>query len=441
MTATAPRKDPHAELWRQVDQHLIRYGGSFAPVMIGRAQGSYVYDLDDRPILDFTSGQMCASLGHNHPEIVTAIEKACREAIHLFSGMLSPPVVELAASLGRLLPPELQKSMFLSTGGEANEAALRIAKLKTGGFEVVGLTGSWHGMTAGAGASTYMAGRRGYGPTMPGTFAIPAPYAYRCPVQHCAGSCDTTCLDIGFSQYDSQSVGAPAAVLAEPILSSGGMIVPPEGYFAKLTRLAHERGMLLIMDEAQTAFGRVGANFAFEQTGAAPDILTLSKTLGGGLPLAATVTSAAIEEECHRKGFLFYTSHLSDPLPAEVGLAVLRVLAAEHLAERAAALGDYLKAGLLALQQRYEVIGDVRGRGLLLGVELVKDRERREPDSAMGTRITRRCLELGLSMNIVSLPAMGAVWRIAPPLTVAKDEIDTGLSILDQALADCLGRG
>ncbi len=217
------------------------------------------------------------------------------------------------------------------------------------------------------------------------------------------------------------------------------MIVPPAGYFAKLKRLAHERGMLLILDEAQTAFGRVGANFAFEGSGATPDILTLSKTLGGGLPLAAAVTSAAIEEECHRKGFLFYTSHLSDPLPAEVGLAVLRVLAEEHLAERAVELGDYLRAGLLELQRRYEVIGDVRGRGLLLGVELVKDRERREPDSAMGTKITRRCLELGLSMNIVSLPAMGAVWRIAPPLTVSRQEIDSGLAILDQALKECVG--
>jgi 2,2-dialkylglycine decarboxylase (pyruvate) len=218
------------------------------------------------------------------------------------------------------------------------------------------------------------------------------------------------------------------------------MIVPPEGYFAKLTRLAHERGMLLILDEAQTAFGRLGANFAFEQIGVTPDILTLSKTLGGGVPLAAAVTSAEIEEDCHRKGFLFYTSHISDPLPAEVGLAVLRVLAAEHLAGRAAELGAHLKAGLVALQDRYEVIGDVRGRGLLLGVELVKDRETKEPDSQIGTRITRRCLELGLSMNIVSLPAMGAVWRIAPPLTASREEIDRGLEILDQAIGECVGR-
>jgi 2,2-dialkylglycine decarboxylase (pyruvate) len=438
MTTADPR--PHAELWQAVDDHLIRYGGSFAPVIAGEAKGSWVRDLDGRAILDFTSGQMCSTLGHSHPEIVEAIRGACDEAIHLFSGMLSPSVIGLAKALAEILPAPLTKSMFLSTGGEVNEAALKLAKLRTGGFEVVGLTGSWHGATGGAAASTYAAGRRGSGPPVPGTFALPAPNAYRCPIRHCTGTCDTTCLEVGFAQYDAQSVGKPAAVIAEPILSSGGVIEPPPGYFPKLKRMAAERGLLLILDEAQTAFGRVGANFACEQDGAVPDIITLSKTLGGGLPLSAMSTSREIEEDGHAKGFLFYTSHVSDPLPARVGLAVLAVLAREKLAERAKEMGTRLKDGLLDLKQRYEVIGDVRGRGLLLGVELVKDRQGCEPDAPLGARITRRCLELGLSMNIVSLPSMGAVWRIAPPLTVSTEEIDLGLSILDQAIADCVGR-
>ena len=431
---------PHADLWQTVDDHLIRYGGSFAPVIAGKAKGSWVHDIDGRAILDFTSGQMCSTLGHSHPEIVAAIQGACNEAIHLFSGMLSPSVIGLAKALAEILPPPLTKSMFLSTGGEVNEAALKLAKLKTGGFEVVGLTGSWHGATGGAASSTYAAGRHGSGPAAPGTFALPAPYAYRCPIRHCAGTCDTTCLEVGFAAYDAQSVGKPAAVIAEPILSSGGIIEPPAGYLPKLKAMAAERGLLLILDEAQTAFGRVGANFACEQDGVTPDIITLSKTLGGGLPLSAMSTSREIEEDGHAKGFLFYTSHVSDPLPARVGLAVLAVLAREKLAERAREMGAYLKNGLLDLKQRYEVIGDVRGRGLLLGVELVKDRHGRTPDAALGARITRRCLELGLSMNIVSLPAMGSVWRIAPPLTVSQDEIDLGLSILDQAIGDCVGR-
>lgn len=442
--ASSPAIDPAidpAALWQTVEDHLIRYGGSFAPMLIAKARGTYLYDQTGRAILDFTSGQMCATLGHNHPAVVEAIHKACEGVLHLYSGMLSPSVVQLAETLCQLLPPHLQKVMFVNTGSESNEVALRMAKLKTGGFEVIGLNGSWHGMTAGASASTYLTARKGYGPSMPGTMALPTPNCYRCPIQHCRTACDHTCLEVGFNLVDSQSVGAYAAVVAEPVLSAGGVIVPPEGYFERLQTLCRERGMLLILDEAQTAFGRLGSFFAFEQLGITPDILTLSKTLGGGLPLAATVTSAEIETDCYEKGFLFYTSHVSDPLPAEVGLAVLRVLITENLTQRAQAMGNYLKAGLLELQNRYEAIGDVRGRGLLLGVELVQDRDSRQPNHELGAKVTRRCMELGLSMNIATLPGLGSIWRIAPPLTVTPTELDQGLAILDQALSESIHSG
>ncbi len=419
-------------------RHMIRYGGEFVPFVIERASGSYIYDTSGRAILDFTSGQMCATLGHNHPSVIAAIEQCCERVMHLFSWMIAPPVIELCRELANLLPPTLQKVLLLSTGGESNEAALRMAKLKTGGFEIVGLTSSYHGMTSGAGASTYAAGRKGYGPAMPGVMAIPAPNCYRCPIRHCVDQCDLTCLEAGFEMVDNQSVGSLAACIAEPIVSAGGVLVPPAGYLPRLKQLCEGRRMLLILDEAQTGLGRLGANFAFEQDNVVPDILTLSKTLGGGLPLAATVTSDEIEAECHAKGFLHVTSHQSDPLPAAVGLAVLKVLAREQLATRAARLGQHLKSGLDQLQQRHEAIGDVRGRGLLWGVEIVKDRESREPDHEVGAAITRRCLDLGLNMNIVNFPGMSSVWRIAPPLTVSGDEIDTALTIMDQAIRECL---
>ena len=418
------------------DRHLIHYGFDFSPHVIESARGTVVRDVDGREILDFTSGQMCATLGHNHPAIVAAIEKACRDVLHLFSGMVSVPVVRLAEELAELLPPALQRMMFLSTGGEVNEAALRLAKLHTGRFEVAALTGSWHGMTAGASSLTYAAGHRGYGPAMPGTMALPAPNCYRCPIHHCRDRCDMACLEVGFAMIDAQSVGAPAAVIAEPVQSSGGVVVPPQGYLQRLKAECERRGMLLILDEAQTALGRLGANFAFELFGVVPDILTLSKTLGGGLPMAATVTSDAIAEDCERKGFIYLTSHVSDPLPAEVARAVLRVLAAEELNERARTMGAYLMRGLKDLQARYEPIGDVRGLGLLLGVELVKDRESREPNPELGGAVIRRCMELGLSMNIVAVGGMAAVWRIAPPLTATTAELDRGLAIIDQALGE-----
>src|SRR5919106_3235549 len=439
--ADGPERDGQergGRLQEAVGQHMIRYIGAFPPFFVERAEGSYVYDDRGRRILDFTSGQMCATLGHNHPEVVAAIHESCASAIHLFSWLLAPQVVELCAELAALLPPQLQKVILLNTGSEANEAALRMAKLVTGRHEVVGLTSSFHGLTGGARAATYSVGRRGYGPALPGSLAIPAPNPYRCPIRHCAGTCDLACLEVGFEQVDQQSTGALAAAIAEPIISTGGVIVPPAGYFPRLKELCEARGMLLILDEAQTAFGRVGSNFCFEQAGVVPDFLAVSKTLGGGVPLAAAITSPEIEEDCYRKGFVHVTSHVSDPLPAAVGLAVLEVLRRERLAERAVRLGERLEAGLRDLQQRYEVIGDVRGSGLLWGVELVTDRQSRRPNPAIGARITGRCLKLGLSMNIVSLPGLAIIWRIAPPLTATTDQIDEGLSILDQAIRECV---
>jgi len=192
--------------------------------------------------------------------------------------------------------------------------------------------------------------------------------------------------------------------------------------------------MLLILDEAQTGVGRTGMMFAFERDEVTPDILTLSKTLGAGLPLSAVVTSRAVEETCHDRGFLFYTTHVSDPLPAAVGLKVLEVVQRDGLVERARNAGQRLESGLRKLQQRFECIGDIRGRGLLLGVEVVKSRSGKEVAPDLGAAITRECMALGLSMNIVQLPGMGGVFRLAPPLTISDEEIDLGLTLLEQAM-------
>jgi 2,2-dialkylglycine decarboxylase (pyruvate) len=417
---------------------LVRYGGDAFSNLFTAARGTYVTDDEGRQILDFTSGQMCATVGHNHPAIVAAVKESCDTALHMFSGMLPEPVVRLAVKLSEWLPPPLKRSLFVNTGGESNEAALRMAKLVTGGYEVIGLGGSWHGTTGTAAAASYASDRRGYGPKVPGNHIIPEPNAYRCPIGHCRDACDMSCLKVGLGMFDVASDGAPAALIAEPVISSGGIIVPPDGYFQALREACDTRGMLLIYDEAQTAFGRLGARFAAEQLGVVPDIMTLSKTLGGGIPLAATVTSDDLEARAHDAGFSFYTSHVSDPLPALVGLAVLETIEKESLLDRAIEMGAYLRGGLDTLQQRYEVIGDVRGEGLLIGVELVKDRESREPHHALGARTTERCFQLGLSMNIRRRPERGSVWRIAPPLTVSRGEIDSALDILDRSLKDSL---
>jgi 2,2-dialkylglycine decarboxylase (pyruvate) len=419
-------------------RHLVRYGGGgdFMPFVAGRAEGSFVYDRNGRAVLDFTSGQMSAVLGHSHPAVVEVVREMVGRLDHLFSGMLSEPVIDLAQTLGSLAPG-LEKVLLLTTGAESNEAALRMARLVTGGWEVVGFTQSWHGMTGAAASATYSAGRRGYGPAAVGSMAVPAPNAYRPRFSHADGSLDwRTELDDGFDLVDRQTAGGLAAFIAEPILSSGGLLDLPEGYLTALRAKCHERGMLLVLDEAQTGVGRTGTMFAHERDGATPDLLTLSKTLGAGLPLAAVLTTPEIEERAHELGYLFYTTHVSDPLPAAVGLAVLDVVVRERLADRAVEAGARLRAGLLDLQTRHECIGDVRGRGLLVGVEIVADRTSKKAAPEIGAAVSRRCLELGLSMNIVQLPSMGGVFRVAPPLTVSDPELDLGLDILDRAIAD-----
>lgn len=420
------------------ERYLIRYAGDFAPFVVSKAEGAWVETTDGQRILDFTSGQISSTLGHNHPRILAAIQRSLREVIHLNSWMVSEDVLELARRLAELLPQPLARSMLLNVGSETNEVAFRLAKSYTGNFEMVGLTRSFHGLLAGTSSVTFSMGHQGYGPLLPGVFAIPAPYQYRCPIRHCLNTCDTLCLDVGFETVDQASVGSLAAMVVEPVLSTGGIIPLPDGYLRAAKQKCDERGMLLIVDEAQTGFGRVGSMFAFEQDCVVPDILTVSKTLGGGVPLGATITSAEIEDRAHGNGFMHLTTHVSDPMPAAAGIAVLDVIAEENLVTRAQLMGAYLFEQLHKLQERHEEIGDVRGRGLLVGVELVTDHDTREPASALGAAVTGECLRLGLSMNIVKgNGSQTNCLRMAPPLSITRDEIDVAIDILDQAITTC----
>jgi 2,2-dialkylglycine decarboxylase (pyruvate) len=430
MTATG-NDDPL--FWEKARAHLVRYGGEFAPFIAERAQGSFMWDASGRRILDFCSGQMSAIIGHSHPEIVEVVRRTVGELDHLYSTILSRPVIDLAALLAELAPGKLDRVLLVSTGGESNEAAIRMAKLASGRHEVVGLSRSWHGVTGGAASATYSSSRRGYGPAQVGSFVLPAPDAYRSRFVGADGVYDWRSeLDFGFELVDRQSTGELAACIAEPILSSGGVLEPPVGYMAALAEKCRERGMLLIFDEAQTGLGRTGHMFACERDGVVPEFLTLSKTLGAGLPLAAVLTTPEIEERCHERGFLFYTTHASDPLPAAVGLKVLEIVVRDRLTERAREMGEYLRAGLLALKQRHECIGDVRGRGLLVGLDLVEDRATKAPAPELARRVARTCLDLGMMTSVVR--GGYGIFRIAPPITISKQEVDLALDIFDSAI-------
>ena len=275
---------------------------------------------------------------------------------------------------------------------------------------------------------------------MPGMHMLPCPDSYRSIFRHVDGSYDwETELNYGWAQIDKASCGSLAAVIMEPILSSGGMITIPPGYMQAMKDHCRKRGMLLIVDEAQTALGRCGDLFAIQHEGVVPDILTLSKTLGNGLPLSAVITSNKIAQAAEEKGFLFYTTHANDPLPAAVGLKVLNIVLRDDLPARSRRLGQKLHAGLRLLQARYGCIGDVRGRGLMAGVEIVSDRVTKAAALDVGKRLSARMMDLGLSASISARTAFSGCIRIAPPLVMSDEELEKGLSIIEEALRTTQG--
>ncbi|KAJ5100443.1 Pyridoxal phosphate-dependent transferase major region subdomain 2 [Penicillium angulare] len=430
------------ELQKKSEKYLLNYGTKFNKDVICGSKGLYVYTAQGHKVLDWTSGQMSCLLGHGHPEIVSVISTHASHLDHLFSGMISPPVINLAERLCNLLPPGLDKAFFLSTGGESNEAAIKMAKVYTGKFEIVGLGASWHGVTGQALGAQYHFGRKGQGPLMPGALMLPAPNGYRSVFRKKDGSYDWKAeMEYGWSMIDMQSCGSLAACIVECIQSSAGMHVLPSGYLSELKKQCEKRGMLLIVDEAQTGVGRCGDIMAIAHEGVTPDILTLSKTLGNGLPLSAVVTSTEIENVCVERDYCFYTTHVNDPLPAAVGDKVLEIVERDGLVGNSQAMGKILHAGLGKLKDKFACIGDVRGRGLMAGVEIVGSRETKVPDLNLAKRIADQAYELGLWANLSSHSSFGGVFRIAPPITITEEELLHGLRILEIAFETTPGAG
>lgn len=388
---------------------------------------------------------MSCLLGHSHPEVVEVIKAYAETLIHTSSCMVSPPVIRLAKRLTSILPPGLDRAVFLNTGSESNEAAIRLAKTYTGRFEVVGLGQSWHGMTSGAQGAQYQAGRRGHGmknfssrnpkltglgPSPPGQHMLPQPNAYRSIFRHKDGTYDWESeLNYGWSLIDEASYGSIAACLVECVQGDGGIHVLPPGYLKALKSHCERRGILLIVDEAQTGLCRTGELFGIDHDKVVPDILTLSKPLGNGLPISAMVTSAKIDQAAKEKGFLFFTTHANDPLVAAVGEKVLEIATREDLLENVRARSQQLHAGLHRLKDRYGCIGDVRGIGLMKGIEIVSDRESKEPAAELAKQLSKAMLQRGLWCQLQSQ----RVFRIGMPITSTEQEIEEGLDILEEA--------
>ncbi|HYB43109.1 MAG TPA: aminotransferase class III-fold pyridoxal phosphate-dependent enzyme [Candidatus Methylomirabilis sp.] len=408
--------------------------------VLATASGSTVVDTAGREYLDFQSGQMGAALGHRHPRVMAAIEKATCTIVHASNTMMNVPRLLLHERLGRLLAPPLQKSLFLVSGSDSIEASVDLARNATGGHDVLGLHEALHGSTSLVSRSlSFGWGRSQHAAVAPGTAAILAPDCYRCPVAATYPQCDFLCLKTSLSLADANFTARPAAIIAEPVLSAGGVIVPPPGYFGALRRACEERGMLLIFDEAQTGLGKTGKTFCYEHEDVVPDILALSKHFGGGLPISAVCTSAAIADRAVDRGFFATRSHATDPILCAAGLASIDVVVEEDMAGRAACIERRIKTAFREMAEKFEIIGDIRGRGVLLGVELVTDRAGKAPANKEASAITRHCQDNGLIFQVRGSHGRMNVLRLVPPMVTTDAEVERALSILHDAFAAVCG--
>lgn len=402
--------------------------------VLASASGSTVVDTGGREYLDFQSGQMGAALGHRHPRVMAAIAESTRTIVHASNTMLNRPRLLLHERLGRLLTPPLQKSLFLVSGSDSIEASVDLARNATGGHDILGLHDGLHGSTSLVSRSLSFGWQRSkHAAVAPGTSAILTPDCYRCPVATRYPGCDFLCLKTSFELADANFTAKPAAVIAEPVLSAGGVIVPPPGYVQALRRACDERGMLLIFDEAQTGLGKSGKMFCYEHEDVVPDVMALSKHFGGGLPISAVCTTAALAEQAVRRGYFATRSHATDPILCAAGLASLDVIVEEDMPGRAARIERRMKGALTEMAKKFEIIGDIRGRGVLLGVELVTDRERKTPANQEADAIARHCLDNGLIFQVRGSHGRTNVLRFVPPMVTTDAEVERALSILNDA--------
>ena len=405
--------------------------------MLAGGEGCEVWDVDGRRFLDFESGQFCMSTGHAHPRVAAAIASQAGQLMQIGNRFTSPLRIELARRLASLAPDPLSMCLFGSTGSEANEIALRLAKRLTGGFELVALERGYHGRTLGSFAlsSSARGMRRDYGPMAAGAVLIPTPYPYRCRFG-CGGACNLACFEQGVEAIDRATSGEPAAVIVEFVLGAGGIIPVPTNWAQALRDFCTERRALLIADEALTGIGRTGRWFAFEHAGVVPDLVVTSKALGGGVPLSAVLASPRLAREALGRGFLQAASHQGDPFQCAVALANLDVIEDEDLLRRATTVGDLLGRRLAELEHAFEIVGEVRGVGLLWGIEIISDADSRAEAPELAAAVTVEAMERGLIVGGLRPGIREAnVLRLAPPLVIDEQQVESAVSVLADALA------
>lgn len=405
----------------------------FYPLVVEEGRGSFVTDVDGNRYLDLVGGAAVAVTGHCHPKIVAAIKQQADKLIHNCFVLSSNKVtVDLAETLIRLTPGDFPKKvLFGLSGADANECIVKLIPYYTKKRRFISFVGAYHGQTMGASALSGHPSQSQFPSYIPVT-KVPYPYCYRCPFKLAYPQCDLHCVK--FIDYILQTISYPGdtcALIIEPIQSDSGNIVPPEGFLPELKRLCEKYGIIFVVDEVKIGFGRTGKMFAIEHSGVVPDVITLAKSIASGMPLSACVARSEILD-CTTASYLFTTG--GNPISCAAALATIDVIKSEKLAENATNVGAYFMKELQELKSRSKIVGDVRGKGLIFGIEFVKDKKTKEPASIETAKICYRAWQRGLIT--VYLGLYSNVIELTPPLNISKEEVDLGVQVLSEAIED-----
>ncbi|MEM3670537.1 MAG: acetyl ornithine aminotransferase family protein [Thermoprotei archaeon] len=422
-----------------LDKKLVMQSFSrWYPMVVDRGEGMYVFDVDGRKYLDFNAGIAVLALGHSNPAVVESITKQAQKLIHYsFTDFLYEPAVKLAEKLADISPQGRDvRCYFGNSGAEANEAMIKAARWSTRRPYIVANTGSFHGRTYGAMSLTASkpVQRRYFGPLVPGVEHVPYPYCYRCPFKMEPESCGLYCVDFVEEQLFNKHLPPEetALFITEPIQGEGGYVPAPDDYLPKLKKLLDKHGVLLGVDEVQSGMGRTGKWFAVEHSKVVPDYVSVAKALAGGMPLSALIGRSELMS-------LDPGSHAStfggNPVCCAAACTVLDKITELRLLENAAKMGEYLVKRLRELQERFEQVGDVRGKGLMVGAELVKDPTTKQPDRPGLEKTITECWRRGLLL----IGAGESVIRFAPPLIVSEREVDDAIETLDDVFSEVYG--
>lgn len=422
---------PKARELVKKDESLISPSyGRFYPLVVESGKGCIIKDVDGNEFIDFNSGLVCMNVGHSHPKVVAAVKNQCDRFLHYSNtDFYYREVVDLADRLAHITPGSPEKKIFFgNSGAEAIEAAIKLAKWHSRRQLFIAFISAFHGRTVGALSFTASkpTQRRSFFPLMPGVTHVPYGYCYRCPYKLTFPECHYWCVDF-IDEYVLQKYIPPedtAAILVEPIQGEGGYVVPPPEYFQRLKKIADKYGLLFIDDEVQSGMGRSGKWFAIEHWGVEPDIICTSKALASGLPLGACIAKSKVMDWVPG-------SHAStfggNPLSCVAASAVIDVIKEEKLLENATKQGAYIMKRLNELKEKSEIIGDVRGKGLMIGMEIVESKESKKPAPQKVNEIMMRSWKRGI--NVISCGA--STIRIAPPLVITKELVDSALDIIE----------